>query len=698
MNLRLGAVHAGTLLDPAISSSPRERTRSATIAGEKAEQPEQNKSSQSSKKKKEKEGSEFSSRISGTLYHARRVINGNEGRKIPDATTFVRISLGCTELGVVQPDANGNFDLEVVTKAERISRGVLGRKKNATPAPQKATLEIFKRFVPYKDGEKIRDVVVDTIEKTVSFTDGGLKLGDLYTAYAYQPEDPADMNLPDPTQLFTFKELATFFGHNAAAISRLLAALGEVKLTEIWEGSTVKKYVDGFMKFLKLAKEDDKITKTPAMKVQDQFDHWAINKYPVIPHTEENLIKILESTTACLPRKEIDGKAVWDISWDGLNTDIKGSVADVKIIAQIDPSRKTAPVLEEIQFKFDGKIGDPGTQIWRSNGDSNVIGGFERASFVARSQATYLGQIREHLGKGHLTTEAFVEAIFRCLLDDNPAKIFLKQQLEGTEQINKVGAGFGGIIKPGEKPSKTLEERIGAVFGEGSTLEAGALTKESLNQAIRAAVDTYVKWNEYALPIPLHENDYFANAEIQYHKEISKTVAAYVKENAEVFLTDKVKKQFLNLSDDMEEYNNNIPRVYTEGMADEQYLKNIEDFTVYFHMLINHHSLRHATQYVLANVKNASLAIRNEALRKEGDEDVFAEDGNTEPQILAQVLFLLGFLMAAKMSTMFDPNYKIHPGVVEANSNLIKGSLKDMKERDLNHTDPEETRLKSVGI
>lgn len=652
--------------------------------------------------------------VEGKFIHAPRFENGV---KLPDVTSIVKIYDSRNNLIVAAtPDTYGDIKVELTAAKADAQKGFFGSSKTKQTS-EEITIEISHDYKPYKKAEEnnIKNVVVETIKKTYEYATD-LNLGEIRLKYAYQPQDPALMNLPAKDQLFQPSELIQFLKDNSPVFFNLLSSVAHVKIHEA--ANKLYKYLNKhtpltiantILNALKLSKPTFN-----SLDVQEYFDANSQKKYPEIPHTAENFIQLLTTTVLCTNRRIENDKVIWELNWKDFELDIDNSVANTQVIARKNPNGGY-PILEAVKMDFLTKEGVVSrTSTW----DAEDTESFANISHAVRSQFAYWGEIRDHLSIGHLDLEYAVEAINRNLRSNNPFMIATKQNLQGTEQINKLGAGFGGTVSPPDGVTTEEEaaeeqkanERTGVVFGKDSILEKGALIPVSLKTAMQRCIDANASWKIPPLlePIADEEYDYFAHSMQQYYAKQLEIQKVFVENNWEYFNTLDAREQFRNLSLDMHENNPNIPNVYEMGISDDEYKNNLALYRAYIYLLIFKHSLWHGTQYVLGNVKNCSLAIQDcgvkkdengEVVEDESGNEVLAEDGNTDPLTTLQTKLIIGVLTGVKMPTMLDEEYDVDPEVRRINEEIITtGALRFMKEKDFNNTDPREMLLKSVPI
>lgn len=370
---------------------------------------------------------------------------------------------------------------------------------------------------------------------------------------------------------------------------------------------------------------------------------------------------LLNGVDPALFSKGENGKLIHKISWEGIDADYQADLYNAEIALQ---EKEGKLKIEHISITY------PGEQRATATPVDNY---YNRFLQLFASMAIVEGEIKEHLGKGHIYVGFVSIGFFRCISRENPLYKLLGTHLFGVEDINQLGAGL--------------------IFGPTGVLNESGVSPLGITQGLQktlAAMD----YETFSPRQPINEKHKFAQAgQLYWNSVIVPTIDQFFKEHLEI-MNEEWLGEIRAMSKCL--FKASVPREAPKGSKadwfdtnelcfDEQsfqaYKGVLKSFKPIIQSDINDidrlkkfcchllyfstfwHSTVHNRQSIdLTNLKIASLAPRNRALNEYGQWDLYA---HTAPKSAAKQLAVAGALTNYNGTKLVDSENDVYPPLVQ---------------------------------
>ncbi len=590
----------------------------------------------------------------------------------------------------------------------------------------KLCFEVYHEMRPYAKDNILSNCtgrqLVHTFERTVSLKKNTKEIKEEFLDFQKDYYDPnlakPKVLAPDEAQSKDYMDQFT-----ALTLAKLFA-----------QGIKAKEFLEDASPFVKKIFGAIGLTYT-AEEVQNKIFSLMHKQPAPIPHTTSNLIRLLLNSVAVVPHKtnKETSTVTWNCSWDYKEKDfidIKDSLANATINASLDPDGKKIPVFKDIEVKFfpDGSVEKADNtvtseeleasfkiideieqlQILNELGEIQEIHQFKNQAATLEGMAEFLNKLNEreeikkfdglmklintlkisidprhehlrrlifiglsnsglkgeagrHLGRGHMTM-GFIEKCFHAAIpEENPMYHLMRPHLKGIAFINFLGR------------TKQL------IAGQGSILEVGPLTPNSLDSETVLGVKEGIKWTQdvKAEILASPEEHYLAHATNEIYPGLVETYKKILRADITVKEGDQeVQKSFWDvvsqpkhwrevwlwsarMKHECPEFEEVIKGVNGPAEGDEARLAK---FLAHIQYLIWDHYMAHSSQELLNNILTVSVGLQKKALTEDGK---FAVDGNTDPAVVAKQIIVSVFLQFFKTLFVTDPENGAHPLLID---------------------------------
>lgn len=492
--------------------------------------------------------------------------------------------------------------------------------------------------------------------------------GNIFSKYDFQPLDPSIMGSLPADKRPEEDYLIDFAKNLFPEIGAVIKATVDSMLGQL-ENTLKSKLVSWFSSLMKFFGME---TYTAA-DVQAQFDATS-NKYPQIPATKENLLKLLLNSVAAVPATKENGRVKWETSWDRYEKDKTTSLVNITVEGPLDQNGYVTEI-DRLVFQFgegapvqvldlnnppeDFKLVIPGEKTDNMTAD-------ERLAYAVRyaiSMFTTLGEASEHLNS-HLVTGLYEQTFDKTIAPTNPFRKVLDPHYDGTRAINKLGS-------------------LGIIFGQGSILELGGLSANGLKKLIIDWMANKWNWESYKPRDPLGDRatHYLAHFEKDVYEGMLKTFRGMIDEKwnditelnnwTQLYRWSELTNHQSKIRDDSLGIDTTpyaIPMFIdsklpppTDNLEAVELAKTKLTKVLAFNLTqVFLHHMAHTSQEAAANIFSGWLSPENWALTEDGH---FALDGNTTPEVAIRQNFVSRFLLEFDGEKMTGTQYGIDSAI-----------------------------------
>lgn len=401
------------------------------------------------------------------------------------------------------------------------------------------------------------------------------------------------------------------------------------------------------------------IADTAELSTQQVQSLYPYNNKSLSP--EQVIDIILNGVDPVLFSKGKNGELIHKISWEGIDADYQADLYDAEIALHEEEGKLK---IAHISITY------PGEQRATATPNDNY---YNRFLQLFASMAIVEGEIKEHLGKGHIYVGFVSIGFFRCISKENPLYKLLGIHLFGVEDINQLGAGL--------------------IFGPTGVLNESGVSPLGITQGLQktlAAMD----YETFSPREPINEEHKFAQAgKLYWDNVVAPTIDQFFKEHAEI-MSEEWLDEIRAMSECL--HKASVPREAPKGSKadwfnttelcfDEQGFETYKGSLKSFKPIIQGdgndidrlkkfcchllyfstfwHSTVHNRQSIdLTNLKIASLAPRNHALNESGKWDIYA---HTQPKSAAKQLAVAGALTTYNGTKLVDSENDVYPPLVQ---------------------------------
>ncbi|MFV0339199.1 MAG: hypothetical protein ACK5MA_01015 [Parachlamydiaceae bacterium] len=172
--------------------------------------------------------------------------------------------------------------------------------------------------------------------------------------------------------------------------------------------------------------------------------------------SEQVIDLILNGVNPVLLKRGSNNTFEHEITWAGVGRDEGADLFDAKIVLI---NEKDSFSIKKLTIAYPGE--KPVTKTPESPD-------FLRFLQLFASMGIIEGEIKEHLGKGHIYVGFVSLGFFDCISTENPLYQLLSPHLEGVQPINHLGAGL--------------------IFGPSGVLNVSGVSPEGINQCLKKTI------------------------------------------------------------------------------------------------------------------------------------------------------------------------------------------------------------------
>lgn len=409
-------------------------------------------------------------------------------------------------------------------------------------------------------------VTEQTIELTVAKNSYSIETDPLLLSYANQSKNLTQVQVPPQAQR---QSLKYYLEMGKAGMPEIVKAL----------------FVTVFQRWL---------TGAHVQSIYDSFGP----KHPKIELTPGNLIYALQNQICAVGASKTAEGYTWKACWDQYEFDRDNSLPNVEVYALLN--QKNQLELDRICIQYRG---DENVQTVTAHDHAQL----PRAIYIALSTFGLKGEAEHHLAEGHILPGIAAPSFFKYIKKENPLFKFLAIHFLGIQSINYAGS-------------------LGIIFGENSSLEASALTANSIAEIIITATKAKADWKSYHPNEPIGLTDHFASAEKRHFEILLSHYRTFINANSQGIHAHWL--EIYRWSEAIHAHLPEIPKITENVMKPTpEDCENLAKFLAWIITKVTFiHWAMHSRQHLFADIRILSAAAGKRCLDNKGQ---FAADGNT---------------------------------------------------------------------